>query len=234
MRLRPSSVLVLALAAALPLAVAPSPASAATTVARWEMNEGAGYGGTMTDSSGHGVTGAIGSKVQRGAVISGKTGYRFPSDGSDQAGQDRLVTVADRAALDPGTGAFSVTVGFRTGVSYENILQKGQSNTTGGFYKIDVTKGIVYCLFKGAGGQRSIGSGRTLNDSTFHTVTCKRDATGVSITVDGGTPRRINGPTGNISNGDALTIGGKKYCNQTTVGCDYFIGYLDRVLISAG
>ena len=229
------TVLVLGTAAVLPLALAPTPAAAAATaVASWEMNESAGYGGTMTDSSGRAVTGVIGSKVQRGVKVGGRTGYRFASEGSAQPGQDRLITVADRAELDPGTRTYSLTVTFRTGATYSNMVQKGQSNTAGGFYKVDMTKGIAYCTFKGASGQRAIGSGRALNDSAWHTVTCTRDATGVSMSVDGAAARRIAGPTGAISNADALTIGGKKSCNQTTVGCDYFIGVLDRVLLSAG
>ena len=230
-----STVLTLGAAAVLPLALAPTPAGAAgTAVASWEMNESAGYGGTMTDSSGNGITGVIGSKVQRGVTLNGHTGYRFLAEGSQQAGQDRLITVADRPELDPGTRPYSVTVTFRTGATYTNLVQKGQSNTAGGYFKVDISKGVAHCTYKGSGGQRAIGSGRTLNDSTWHTLVCSRDANGVSMSVDGATPRRINGPTGTISNADALTIAGKKFCNQTTVGCDYFVGALDRVLLSAG
>jgi hypothetical protein len=54
------------------------------------------------------------------------------------------------------------------------------------------------------------------------------------MTVDGSTrPRRGFGPTGSISNSMPLTIGGKVKCNQTTTGCDYFAGDIDRVVIEA-
>jgi len=233
MRLLEKSALVLAAAVALPLAAAPAMASA-STIAAWEMNESARYGGVMHDSTSNNINGNIGDKVQRHEVRGDRVGYRFFVDGSKGAGQDRLVTVADRDALDPGKRTYVVEVGIRTGASNQNIIQKGQANTTGGFFKVDMTKGIVYCVFKGSTGKRSIGSGIRLDDAARHLIKCKRQGQEVSITVDGKTPRRISGPTGNISNGDPLTIGGKKYCNGDTVGCDYFVGVLDRIVLRAG
>jgi len=233
MRTLATSALVLGAAVAVPLLVSPAAASA-STIAAWEMNEGAGHGGTMTDSSGNRITGDIGDLVQRHEIRSdGRIGYRFLKAYDHTAGADRLVTVADRRALDPRSRTYSFSVAFRTGRADQNILQKGQSNTTGGFFKLDMSKGIAYCTFKGADGQRGIGSGVALNDTKRHVVKCTRDAKGVAITVDSRPTRRLDGPTGSISNATALTIGGKKYCNETTVGCDFFVGVIDRVKISA-
>jgi len=233
MRMLGKSALAIGVAVALPLAVSPAAASA-SAIADWEMNESAGYGGTMHDSTSHQIDGNIGEKVQRHEVRGERTGYRFFVEGSNTAKQDRLVTVPDQAALDPGTRTYVVKLGFRTGAGDQNLVQKGQSNTDGGFFKVDMSKGILHCTFKDENGvQRGIGSGVKLNDTKRHIVKCKRKASDVSITVDGGTPRRTTGPTGNINNSTALTIGGKKFCNETTVGCDYFVGVLDRVILKA-
>jgi hypothetical protein len=59
---------------------------------------------------------------------------------------------------------------------------------------------------------------------------CHR-STGVTIIVDGGTPRTVAHATGNIANTKPLAIGGKAVCNGTTIQCDYFVGLLDRAVV---
>jgi Bacterial Ig domain/Laminin G domain len=206
-----------------------SASAATTTVADWEMNEPAGST-TMLDSSGSNLSGTIGSAVQTGVVVSGATGYRW--SGQNKAGYhpERLVTVQS-SLLNPGTAPFAVTVRLYTGAGDQNILQKGQSTTTGGMFKIDMLKGIVYCTFKGSSGRAAIGSSQTVWDHAWHTIRCERQATFVTITVDGGTPRRINGATGNIANNQPLAIGGKAVCDGTTIQCDYYVGLLDSAVI---
>jgi hypothetical protein len=201
----------------------------ATTVADWEMNEPAGAR-TMHDSGPSNLSGTIGSAVQTGVVVSGATGYRW--SGQNKAGYhpERLVTVQS-SLLNPGTAPFAVTVRLYTGAGDQNILQKGQSTTAGGMFKIDMLKGIVYCTFKGSSGRAAVGSSQTVWDHVWHTIRCERQSTFVTITVDGGTPRRINGATGNIANNQPLAIGGKAVCNGTTIQCDYYVGLLDRVAV---
>jgi hypothetical protein len=202
---------------------------ATTTVADWEMNEPAGSR-TMHDSSGSNLSGTIGSAVQTGVVISGAKGYRWSGSNTSGYHPERLVTVQS-SLLNPGTGAFAVTVRLNTGAGDQNILQKGQSTTTGGMYKIDMLKGFVYCTFKGSSGQAAVGSRQTVWNHVWHTIRCERRSTGVTITVDGGTPRTVAHATGNIANTKPLAIGGKAACNGTTIQCDYYVGLLDRAVV---
>ena len=138
----------------------------------------------------------------------------------------------DAPALDPGTSTWSATTRFRTVQGNGNIVQKGQS--TGGYFKLEVHRGSVTCLFRGSAGSKAVGTGsRDLNDGLWHTVTCRRSGSTVSITVDGKT-RAVTGATGNIANNYPLTIGGKSACNGTTVTCDYWFGEMDYLRISTG
>lgn len=206
-------------------------ASAASTVADWQMNEPPGAM-LMLDSGGVGPAGQIGSAVETGHVVLGETGYRFLAQDKDGSRPERLVTV-DSPSLNPGTGDFAVTVRVYTGAGDQNIVQKGQSNTVGGFFKIDMLQGRILCTFRDANGNtRAIGSSQTIWDKAWHTVRCERRASGVSIRVDGGPPRTMAGPTGPIENSWPLSIGGKYACDPANgVACDYFVGYLDRVKV---
>jgi hypothetical protein len=222
------------------LAVALAPAAAASTsVADWEMTDSPGAS-TMADSSGNGLDGSVGSTVKTGVHVPGALGFgfRFPFAGHTTLDPGRLVTVADDSPssniLNPGTRDFAITWRMRTRQPFGNIIQKGQSATPGGYFKIQAPNGIVQCLFRGAGGSRAVGSGQKLNDGAWHTITCRRSSTGVTMTVDGRAPRSSAGPTGTISNRFPLSIGGKVSCNQTTVSCDYYVGDLDYVRIANG
>ena len=63
---------------------------------------------------------------------------------------------------------------MRTTKPLGNIIQKGQSSTPGGYFKIQAPNGIVQCLFRGAGGSRAVGSGRAGGKVSRNqtTVTC--------------------------------------------------------------
>jgi hypothetical protein len=65
------------------------------TIADWEMNEPSGAR-TMHDSSGSGLSGAIGSAVLTGVVTNGATGYRWLGTNKDGYHPERLVTVTAR------------------------------------------------------------------------------------------------------------------------------------------
>jgi hypothetical protein len=206
-------------------------ASAATTiVADWEMNEPPGST-TMLDSSGNNLSGAIGSAVVTGEVQSGETAYRWL--GTNKAGYhpERLVTVTS-GTLNPGTDPFAITVRIYTGAGDQNILQKGQSGTAGGMYKIDMVKGIVICMYRGADGNAAVRSNQTVWDHQWHTIRCERQPNGVTLTIDGGTPKTTLHATGNIANSKVLSIGGKAYCDGgVTVQCDYYVGLIDSVVM---
>src|SRR5919108_421046 len=134
-------------------------ALAATTIADWEMNEASGAT-TMHDSSGSNLSGTIGSAVQTGVIVGGAKGYRWSSQNKAGKHPERLVKVAS-ALLNPGTGAFAVTIRLRTGAGDQNIIQKGQATTAGGMWKVDMVKGHVKCTFKGSAGRGGGGGAQT-------------------------------------------------------------------------
>lgn len=212
----------------------PSPASAAATqtLAVWEMNEGPDSK-VMVDSSTNGIHGTPGADVVTGSFDSSGIYYRFPHfvrPADVPVNPERLVQVDD-GRLNPGTRDYAVTVTFRTTRSFGNIIQKGQSGAVGGYFKMQMPKGVVGCLFRGAAGSKSVNSGVALNDGQWHTVRCERQPDRVIMTIDGSKVRQGWGLTGNISNNVPLTIGGKLKCDQVTVTCDYFDGDINRVVI---
>ncbi len=210
----------------------PATAAATTTVALYNMSET--VRATLVDSSGNGLNGTIGAEVGINTSYSGAVGHTFPylAPNTPPAHPDHLDTVPDNTLLDPGTSDYAVTIRYRTTRSFGNILQKGQSTTTGGMWKFQQPNGIVTCVFRGSLGQTiSVHSATAINDGAWHTVRCERTATKVTLTVDGGSKRTGTGSTGSISNSKVLSIGGKSSCDQITVTCDYFVGDIDYVRI---
>ena len=203
----------------------------AAKIADWEMNEPSGAT-TMHDSSGSDLNGTIGSAIETGVVVSGDNrAYRWPSENRSGVRPERLIKV-DSSRLNPGTADFVVIVRFYTGsFGDENIIQKGQALTAGGMWKIVLFDGKVRCNFKGSVHRSAVESREIVADNTWHKVRCERRTTGVTIIVDGGTPRTNPRWTGKIANTWPLSIGGKRQCNPPNVGCDYFVGRLDRVVV---
>jgi hypothetical protein len=212
------------------------PASAAINqpVAIWQMNESAGTR-TMVDSSNNGFNGVIGADVLAGTALpGGGTGYRFTFVQPNQppANPGRLVQVAHRPALNPGSGDFAVEFRMRTTHSFGNIVQKGQSGSTGGYFKFQQPNGKISCLFRGSGGSSTASSGTVrVNDGQWHVVRCERTSSSVTMTVDGTVTGRNRHPTGTIANTRPLTIAGKLNCDQVNTTCDYFAGDLDYLKI---
>ena len=216
-----------------PAAAAGSPED--RPVAVWEMNEGAG-GETMMDSSGNGLHGRIGDEVHTGTHVSNAVGYRFDrlEPNEPPARPEHLVLVPDADLLNPGTDDYAVTVRLRTTHKFGNIIQKGQATTGGGNFKMQIPSGIVECVYRGSSRSIQVSSKQRLNDGDWHTVTCARTGDEVTLTVDGSTEAHRYGWTGRIDNTWPVSIGGKSGCDQIDVGCDYYAGDLDQVVINAG
>jgi hypothetical protein len=212
-------------------------AAATLTIANWQMNEGAGAT-VMLDTSGNGINGAVGSAIQTGFIDGTTTGYQWPSTAPNAPPPkpERLIQVAN-SQLNPGTRDYAITMRFRTTHNFGNMIQKGQSQTPGGYFKWQIPQGVLSCLFRGVSTsgnvvQKSVSSGTNLlNDGVWHTVRCERTATRVTMTIDGTITRTANGATGSISNTIPLTIGGKLNCDQVEITCDYFAGQIDFVRI---
>jgi hypothetical protein len=227
---------------ALGMLVVSAGVASAQVIAQWEMNEARGAR-TMADSSGKGLNGTIGNRVTTGITVGTGRGYNFPGPAS---GYDpgRLVQIPDNAALDPGTSPYAVTLRFRTPNSEPNIVQKGQSGQTGGFFKLVLKKGYPRCHFRDENGRtKAIGfvdMGRQykVDDNLWHTVRCERTATGTRVTLNYGesnaVSKFIRGTIGRIDNRRPFLIGGKLDCASADVGCDYFRGQIDYVRVEKG
>jgi hypothetical protein len=199
------------------------------TVADWEMNERSGAR-TMHDSSGSNLSGTIGSAVVTGVVTNGAKGYRWLGKNTDGYHPERLVRV-NSSRLNPGTSDFVVRIRLFTGAGDQNIIQKGQATTPGGYWKIDMVEGHVICLFKGSQGRSAVRSTQKVSNNVWHTVRCERRGTRVSLTMDGGTRHSNVNATGKIANSKVLAIGGKAACNGGSIQCDYYIGRLDYAVV---
>jgi hypothetical protein len=222
------------------VACQPVDAAAGTTIAHWQMDEPA-RSSVMVDSSPNRIDGSVGSAIQTGTVHAGATGYRWSSTNPNgfPAKPERLVQVPD-SRLNPGSRDYAVTVRFRTTHSYGNMIQKGQSETPGGYFKWEIPKGKLMCLYRSRDsrgnllGQKAVTAPVALNDGAWHTVRCEKTVDRVTMTIDGTTVVRSSRSTiGPIANTMPLSIGGKIACDQVRVTCDYFAGDIDWVRIEA-
>jgi hypothetical protein len=191
----------------------------------------------MADSSGH-VNGTIGSAVQTGVSVMGATAYRwvFTSPTAPPAKPQRLVQ-ANSATLNPGSGSYTVQLRYRTTKHFGNIVQKGQAGSAGGYFKIENPGGHLNCVFRGTNSsgqfQRKDAQAPTAqSDGNWHIATCSRTSTGLTLTIDGKVVATAKGSSGNITNSNPITIGGKLNCDQVKITCDYFTGGIDYVTIS--
>lgn len=210
------------------------PAAATTTTVAWELNEPRGAT-TMLDSSGNEIHGIIGTEVVTGATFDGATGYRFArlKPNTPPAHPEHNVWVPHDERLNPGSDDYSVEVRYRTGNPFGNLIQKGQSGTPGGYWKIQLPQGEPSCLFRGPTGVTNAVRAQTrIDDERWHVIRCDRTDDAVELYVDGVFAGRNRGTTGAIANTKPLSLGGKDDCDQIKVTCDYFGGDVDYVRIT--
>jgi hypothetical protein len=220
------------------------PATAtADVVADWQMNEGKGAS-VLIDSE-NDYNGTIGNKVTTGVDLGGgATGHFYPGP---EWGYDpgRLSTIPDAwggstSDLDPGTQPYAVTVRFKTTAHHPNIVQKGQSGMSGGFWKFVLKNGWPRCHFRDGNGRTKaigfvkMGSEYKADDGDWHVIRCERLANGVKVSMDGWASKFISGSIGSVDNKRPFLIGGKLDCASADVGCDYVRGQIDYVKLEKG
>jgi len=200
------------------------PAQAATVVARWNMDD---TGSTMSDASGQGHTGKLHSVKVQQAGASGK-GFGF-------SGSRSYVSVPASGDFKPGTGAFRIEMSVRltsrpsASVIDYDLLRMGLSSTSGGDYKVEILKnGKAFCHFRGSSGTGDVTGGPDLSDGHWHTITCARTASSVTLTVDGSS-YSTSRKTGSITSSQTLYIGAKD-----SGGADQYTGLMDSVSLSKG
>jgi Concanavalin A-like lectin/glucanases superfamily len=213
-----------AVAGAVATVLAAAPLAAAATVSLWHMNETAGT--TMVDSvGGHNGTAqhvALGQPGFQG------TAYGFP-------GRPAIVTIPSSPDLNPGGGTFRATGHIRTSTvttdDSADVMRKGVSTSSATFWKMELrpnsthTSERVRCYFRGTSGVISVfGSTNNIADGAWHTITCAKTASSVSITQDGVTHAKA-GAVGFVSNGTRMTIGAKSTTD------DAYQGLIDEVSV---
>jgi hypothetical protein len=222
-------------AAASPQQAKAAAAPAAVVTLDYEMNEGPGAS-VMNDSGGTGLNGSIGTEVVTGATFDGATGYRFArlKPNTPPTHPQHLVTIPNAPNLNPDAGNYSVEIRYRTTNPFGNLIQKGQSTTPGGQFKIQLPKGKPSCYFKGPDGRDGVGGKTLIDDGAWHVLLCVKTSDSVTLYVDGVKQGRKNGPMGTVNNTFPMSIGGKPQCDQVKVTCDYFGGDVDYVKITKG
>ena len=199
------------------------PAQAALTVrALWNMDSLP----TMVDSAGGDNNGSTKNITSGGSGV-----YKFN-------GTSSVATVADKANLDPGSATIKLTarVNFTAvppvGGTFD-IVRKGVTTSAGGDYKMEILRSstglaVASCVFKDSSGKVGMVRGTAgLANKGFVTVTCTKNASGVTLTA-GGETRTSATKLGSISNSAPVYVGGKGD------GTDGFPGLMDLVKIEIG
>ena len=141
--------------------------------------------------------------------------------------------------LNPGQAPFrygaTVLLPHNETSAGQNVLQKGYSAAAGGQYKlqIDGRAGRPSCAIVGTGRSRIhlAQSAVSVSDGAWHTIECRRDATTLTILVDGVPQGSTTIPADvAVSNTAPLRIGGKGAYRDN----DQFQGSLDDVWVSKG
>jgi hypothetical protein len=221
-------------AATLSLLALPAAASA-STAALWHMDETSGT--TMVDSSGAGNHGKLTN------IALGQPGFQGLAYGFNGASSIIKVPSKDILNPDPAAGSpatFTVTahVAFtvvpNAAVGDYDLIRKGLSSTTGGYWKMEIypnsshTQGQAMCQMKGSVATTgTFKAGPNLADGQWHTIQCVKRATSVSVVVDNTTYTK-NVAVGRIANTAQLTVGAKNG------GGDWFNGRMDEVSIVTG
>lgn len=207
------------------LALTAGTVAGASPTAIWHMDETSGS--AMRDSSGHGHNGTL-KNIKLGVPgVGGTKGYGFN-------GTSSVIVVPDAPDLDAGTADMVVTVHVAFSETPDDdydLIRKGLATTKGGDWKIEIVnvsgKSLARCYLKGSGGSWQKTTGPDLADGKYHTITCEKHATTVSMSIDGTVWKKTKS-LGTMGNDAVLSIGAK------AEGGDWFEGSMDEVSVVNG
>jgi PKD repeat protein len=214
-------------------AVTPASAAPTTVVADYQMQNDTGT--AMADSAGtnDGVIGADPGSAGLDTHAASDDGFGYQWATPTVVNDDRVVTVADAPALDPGAQEFAVEVKVRTSAADGVIAQKGESNTAGGQWRVQLSGGQASCLFRNDTVQGAVKSTTLVNDNTWHVIRCELIGTGTTVYVDNTKERHQNRAVPGIDSAAQVTVGGKVGCGSVGT-CDYYVGQVDYLRIIKG
>lgn len=184
------------------------------------------FAGRVVTANGGSVETVPGSDGVGGAVA-------FPAKCTARSGCARaMVEVLPDEALNPGERDFefgaSVWLAPDATTTGSNIVQKGRFAMDGGLWKlqVDSDEGEPSCVVRSGTDLVAVRSSVSIADSTWHNVSCRRDAEGVTIRVDD-TVDRVDGRTGSVDNEWPVRVGSPGVSD----GDDQFHGRLDDVFL---
>ncbi|MDP9330199.1 MAG: Ig-like domain-containing protein [Actinomycetota bacterium] len=230
--LRPLRAIIVVSLVAGAFAVAP-PAQAAITLHLWSMDEPPGAG-SMLDSGSPSQTDGTWQDITGGVPGVTGTAYRFN-------GSSSRVVIGDDPSLDVGSDPFTATAHVRftvipshaIGGDYD-LIRKGLFNTPGGFWKVEIfpasdfQRAVARCTMSGSVGIAHVkGAPYTLNDGTWHDISCSRTDAGITLVVDG-TRYQKAVSIGSIQNDAPVTLGAKSN------GSDWYHGDMDETSLQIG
>jgi hypothetical protein len=138
--------------------------------------------------------------------------------------------------LNPRSREFAVTAVFRVPGDTSalrdtpNIVQKGFFGDAGQWkMQLKPKPGTIQCRFKGTLGAKLLTSPVPVDDAAWHTATCARSGSLLSVMVDG-VATELTYNVGDISNRRPLRVGAK----SLTATTDQFTGSLDYVAVAMG
>lgn len=199
--------------------------AASTTVGLWHFDD---TGTKAVDSSGNGSTGTL-KNVTTGVTGASGTAFSFTK-------KPAYVKIPSKASLNPDNTTFKVTVKVNftvkpsSAIGDYTVIRKGLASNPGGSWKIEIAQdGRALCNYRKTSSKKvQIVNGPQLNDGKWHTISCTKTGTKVTLTVDS-TSYSVTKSIGTIANSDSILVGAK-----TTLGEDQFNGKIDEVTIIKG
>jgi hypothetical protein len=185
------------------------------------------------DVSGHHHAGLVRTRYKGHiALVRTPTGrgasFPVPCRGCRKA----VIETPDRPGLDPSRQPFYFGLSLRVtrpeARGSSNLLQKGGFHQAGGQYKLQMDNGVPSCLVRGHAGRVLVRARASVADAAWHTLTCARNAAGVTLRVDGRVVTTHRGHTGLIANRAAFRVGGHNLRRPS----DQYHGDLDNVVLS--
>ncbi|MGH3412595.1 MAG: PKD domain-containing protein [Marmoricola sp.] len=188
------------------------------SVFTWHMDETSGT--TMVDSTG-GQDGVLNDVALGEPGVSG-TAYGFN-------GTSSRVIVPDNPVLNPGDADVHISFYLKTtttpAVPDYDLFRKGEA--PGQEYKVEMQpNGQASCDFRGSLRSKTVQDGPDLSDGAWHHIECDKDASSVTLTVDG-TSYSAAKAVGSVSNNYDVVVGA--YPRS-----DYYQGGLDDITLEFG
>ncbi len=154
------------------------------------------------------------------------------------------VIVPASNSINAGTADYSYGVQMRLPKDYTfekdlSLVRRGASKLSGAFYKMELIyhrdsgSTVLVCAMRDKDGNTGyVQTAATgLTDGAWHTLTCTKDATSVSLIKDG-TVYSQTDAVGNLSSSRVLSFGAEKVDSDTY--WEHFPGDMDNITITKG